>query len=228
VRDFVHESCEHANETGVLSASVTNRPDRDGEPPVSRIHLDRYVVGAARIERAQDRELKVVRALEREVGATSDAAQHERRNASEPCVGRNREDDAVAVRHGRRCRHEMGVRDHLDSVGVATSSDFDVRTEALPGDADAVFVTGELDLATAPRLKEALAALTGDVVVVDLSGCTFLDSAGIRALVDTARTLAEADRDLRVVTSDAGILRLLEITGVDTLIGVHPSLDDAL
>jgi len=91
-----------------------------------------------------------------------------------------------------------------------------------------VFVTGELDLATAPRLDEALSALTSDVVVVDLSGCTFLDSAGIRALVDTARSLGEADRGLRVVTSDAGILRLLEITGVDKLIQVHPSLEDAL
>jgi len=91
-----------------------------------------------------------------------------------------------------------------------------------------VFVTGELDLATAPRLDEVLSALTSDVVVVDLSGCTFLDSAGIRALVHTARSLGEADRGLRVVTSDAGILRLLEITGVDKLIQVHPSLDDAL
>jgi len=93
---------------------------------------------------------------------------------------------------------------------------------------DAVFVTGELDLATAPRLDEALAALTADVIVVDLSGCTFLDSAGIRALVGTARKLGETDRGLRVVTSDAGVLRLLEITGVDTLIRVHRSLDDAL
>jgi len=72
------------------------------------------------------------------------------------------------------------------------------------------------------------AALTADVIVVDLSGCTFLDSAGIRALVGTARKLGETDRGLRVVTSDAGVLRLLEITGVDTLIRVHRSLDDAL
>lgn len=98
----------------------------------------------------------------------------------------------------------------------------------MPGGVDAVFVTGELDLATAPRLDEALAALTADVIVVDLSGCTFLDSAGIRALVGTARKLGETDRGLRVVTSDAGVLRLLEITGVDTLIRVHRSLDDAL
>lgn len=120
------------------------------------------------------------------------------------------------------------MRDHLDSAGVATSGDFDVRSETTPGGVDVVFVTGELDLATAPRLDEVLGAVTAEAVVVDLSGCTFLDSAGIRALMGTARTFAEADRGLRMVTSDAGILRLLEITGVDTLIRVHPSLDDAL
>jgi anti-sigma B factor antagonist len=111
---------------------------------------------------------------------------------------------------------------------VGTSGDLDVRSEALSAGVEAVYVTGELDLATAPRLDEALAALTADVIVVDLSGCTFLDSAGIRALVGTARMLDEADRGLRVVAGDTGILRLLEITGVDTLIRVHPSLDDAL
>lgn len=98
----------------------------------------------------------------------------------------------------------------------------------MPGGAEAVFVTGELDLATAPHLDVVLVELTADVIVVDLSSCTFLDSAGIRALVGTARTLADAGRSLRLVTSDAGILRVLEITGVDTLIPVHPSLDDAL
>ena len=98
----------------------------------------------------------------------------------------------------------------------------------MPEGVAVVFVTGELDLATAPRLDETLADVTADVIVVDLSGCTFLDSAGIRALVGTARALAEADRTLRVITSDPGILRLLEITAVDTLISVHPSLDDAL
>ena len=91
-----------------------------------------------------------------------------------------------------------------------------------------MFVTGELDLATAPRLDAALADVTADTVVVDLSGCTFLDSAGIRALVATARALEGEGRGFRLVTSDAGIRRLLEITGVDTLIRVHPALDDAL
>jgi len=108
------------------------------------------------------------------------------------------------------------------------SGDFDVRSEPLPGDAVAVHVSGDLDLATVPRLEELLGSVTADVVVIDLSRCTFLDSAGIRALVAAARRLSEDGRTLRVVASDASIVRLLEITRVDTLVGVHRSLDDAI
>ena len=97
----------------------------------------------------------------------------------------------------------------------------------MPGGVAVVFVTGELDLATVPRLDEEFAAVAADVVVIDLSGCTFLDSAGIRALVGMAKELDATGRGLRLVTSDPGILRLLEITGVDTLVQVHPSLADA-
>jgi anti-sigma B factor antagonist len=113
-------------------------------------------------------------------------------------------------------------------MDVATSGDFDVRSEKVPGGAEAVFVTGDLDLATAPRLDEALADVSAGVIVVDLSDCTFLDSAGIRALVRAAGSFEEAGRELRLVTSDVGIGRLLEITGVDTLVRIHSSLDDAL
>jgi anti-sigma B factor antagonist len=112
---------------------------------------------------------------------------------------------------------------------VSTPDDFDVRTELAQGGAVA-HVSGELDLATAPRLEEALVELpsSANPVVVDLSECTFLDSAGMRVLLTAARRLADEDRSLRVVTADPRILRLLEITAIDTLIAVHPSLEAAL
>jgi anti-sigma B factor antagonist len=97
----------------------------------------------------------------------------------------------------------------------------------MPGGAYVVHVSGELDLATAPLLEEALGESAPEQLVIDLSGCTFLDSAGIRTLVGAARDRAGTSR-LRIVTADPGIVRLLEITGVDTLIHVHPSVDAAL
>ena len=49
-------------------------------------------------------------------------------------------------------------------------------------------IVGELDVATAPQLTEALRDLQGGEVVLDLSELTFLDSCGTRALLELART----------------------------------------
>lgn len=111
---------------------------------------------------------------------------------------------------------------------MTTSGDFDVRSETTPAGAAVVTVSGELDLATAPRLQDALAERMEDPVVVDLSECTFLDSAGMGVLLASARTLSESGRSLRVATADPRILRVLELTAVDTLIAVHPDVEAAL
>lgn len=112
---------------------------------------------------------------------------------------------------------------------MSTTDDFDVRTELTQGGAVA-HVSGELDLATASTLEDALGELpsSADPVVVNLSECTFLDSAGMRVLLTAARRLTDEHRSLRVVTADPRILRVLEITALDTLIAVHPSLEEAL
>jgi anti-sigma B factor antagonist len=111
---------------------------------------------------------------------------------------------------------------------VNTSGEFDVRSEPTPTGAVVVFVSGELDLASAPRLQEALAELAADTVVVDLSECTFLDSAGMGVLLASARGLSDSGRSLRVAAANPHILRVLEITAVDTLIAVHPDVEAAL
>ena len=88
-----------------------------------------------------------------------------------------------------------------------------------------VHVEGELDMANVGPFEDALAADVGSAhVVVDLGGCTFLDSTGLRAIVSAAR---EADR-VSIVATDPGILRVLEITALDTMVSIRPSLDDAL
>ena len=107
-------------------------------------------------------------------------------------------------------------------------ADFDVSSETTPTGAGVLRVAGELDLASAPRLEEAIAATGADPIVIDLSECTFLDSAGMRVLVGSARDLVDGGRTLRVVANDPRILRVLEITAVDRLIAVHPTVEDAL
>jgi anti-sigma B factor antagonist len=59
---------------------------------------------------------------------------------------------------------------------------------------------GELDLATAPVLEEALARAVQSPteITVDLSRCSFIDARGIRVLVNSARVLDADRRKLRV------------------------------
>jgi len=63
-------------------------------------------------------------------------------------------------------------------------------------------------------------------VAIDLSSCTFLDSSGVRILAKAARETTERGARLDLVASDPAIVRVLEITNVDTMAPVHASLDD--
>jgi anti-anti-sigma factor len=117
----------------------------------------------------------------------------------------------------------------LDSSGVKASDDFEVRLEKLSGDAAVVHVEGELDLATTPRLEETLQeGPLPATLVVDLGNCSFIDSSAIRLLTTTARQTAENGGRVALVATDPGILRVLEITAVDTMLAVHPTVDAAL
>ena len=89
-----------------------------------------------------------------------------------------------------------------------------------------VRVDGDLDMATSPELEEALeSADVSKRIVIDLSGCTFLDSSAVRALVATARAAGPAGGDVALVTRDPGILRVLQIASVDVLLPVHETVE---
>ncbi|MGM1065735.1 anti-sigma factor antagonist [Saccharothrix sp. Mg75] len=98
-------------------------------------------------------------------------------------------------------------------------------------DAVVVTVVGELDQATAPRLREVLDTALDDrpgVIVVDLRGVDLLASAGLAALI-AAHDQALPDTALRVVAGDTTpALRSVQLSGLDELLVVHPSLDHAL
>jgi anti-sigma B factor antagonist len=227
VGHVVDEMREDSNEPVVLRASAPDGPEGEPEAALVGIDLERDGLVVARIERAQDRQLEVVGALVREVQSASDPAEHERGDASEACLRRHREHDSVA-HVDLDDVHPRRIDDHLHSSAVVTSRDFDVHSETMRSGAAVLHVSGELDLASAPRLAEALTELSADPVVVDLTECTFLDSAGMAVLVASARALSDSGRSLRVVAPDAGILRVLEITAVDTLIAIHPDVESAL
>jgi len=89
----------------------------------------------------------------------------------------------------------------------------------------------EIDITNAVSLRAALldAASRGRrTMVVDMSGTHFCDTAGLHALVSAHRRAeTEGSRVLLVVAANA-VLRILAITGLDTVLARYSSLDDAL
>jgi len=227
VLDVVSEAREHERESVVSVASIAQWPD--AEPQLSSLcfDLERHLSVERRLERAEQRELKVVHALVRQLEPCADSAENERADRSVAIVARDGEDDAV---HYRTVR--LGARNdpHLHSAFMSTPGDFDVRIEQTSEGAVVVHVSGELDLATVSVLEEALTHHPVDKrIVIDLGACSFLDSSGVRLLATTARRSDESGGRLDlVVADDSGVARVLEITGIDTLVGVHSSLDAAL
>ena len=112
---------------------------------------------------------------------------------------------------------------------MARPGDFEVKVEASSdGNAAVVRVDGDLDMATCPEFEEALeGADAGKRTVIDLSGCTFLDSSAVRVLIATARAAESAGGDVLLVTIDPGILRVLEIASLDTMLQVHETVESA-
>ena len=103
---------------------------------------------------------------------------------------------------------------------------FQARSERLEDGTLVVSVVGELDLYTLPELERALFAANGArSVVVELSGCTFIDSAALDVLLAEDRRLGTAR--LSVVGS-AEIRRPFELTGLDRELPFHASLASAL
>jgi anti-sigma B factor antagonist len=80
-----------------------------------------------------------------------------------------------------------------------------------------VAVAGEVDIATVTRLRERLfeLAASGRTLVVDLDQVSFIDSAGLAALVGAARRAAAHGASLQVVCARPRTRQLFRLTGLD-------------
>lgn len=99
------------------------------------------------------------------------------------------------------------------------------------GDALVISLAGELDIATAPRLRDALgeAIRAGrQHVVVDLGEVVFVDSMGLAALLNGLRRLTRADARLSVVARHTDVLRTFRLTRLDTTFSLYETVDAAL
>jgi anti-sigma B factor antagonist len=104
---------------------------------------------------------------------------------------------------------------------VMTSS---TESNDVEGGLPTLEVTGELDLAAAPWLRDQLDALFvggADSIVVDLSGATFLDSTALGVLVSALHRSRELGGAVHLVVHEPQILRVLTITGLVNEFTLH-------
>jgi anti-sigma B factor antagonist len=100
--------------------------------------------------------------------------------------------------------------------------DFAVERKSEP-DGTAVIVRGDVDLTTVGQLSQELQSVTEERrdVVIDLAGVTFIDSTGVRALVEAYRAARQAGLALSVRGARHWVARVLEVTGVATMLSAR-------
>ncbi|MFC8172283.1 STAS domain-containing protein [Streptomyces sp. NPDC057250] len=93
-----------------------------------------------------------------------------------------------------------------------------------------VALSGEIDHTTGDTLRQALAVpdTPGPRVVADMREVTFMDSSGINVLITAHHALTEADGWLRLSGTTDPVLRTIGLVGLDTVIGCHETLAQAL
>ncbi|TMR09364.1 STAS domain-containing protein [Nonomuraea zeae] len=109
--------------------------------------------------------------------------------------------------------------------------DFQLDVKGPIGDCAVLVVAGEIDLDTAPRIRERLLDLAGKGirhVIADLTGVDFLDSTGLGVLVGGRKRMSRHDGSLILVTGSERILRVLRVTGLASVLPPRPTVLDAI
>lgn len=94
-----------------------------------------------------------------------------------------------------------------------------------------VSVGGEIDVYTAPKLRDKITELVGEGVfdiVIDMESVEFLDSTGLGVLVGGLKKVRAHDGSLELVCTQDRLLKIFRITGLAKVFVIHDSADGAL
>lgn len=109
--------------------------------------------------------------------------------------------------------------------------EFALTEDSIDSERHVVAVRGEIDLFTAPELKQKLtdAIEAGKSrIVVDLTQTTFLDSTALGVLIGAVKRLRTRDGALVIVNVDQNIAKTFEITGLDQIFTIVGERDAAI
>ncbi|HEY3415031.1 MAG TPA: STAS domain-containing protein [Armatimonadota bacterium] len=109
--------------------------------------------------------------------------------------------------------------------------DFTVIAQPPNEGVSVVTVQGEVDVYTAPRLKEEIhhsidAGCTH--LAIDLSGVAYMDSSGLGVLIGALKRVREEGGDLILSAPNPRIARIMDVTGLSRIFNVHSATDEAV
>jgi len=111
------------------------------------------------------------------------------------------------------------------------SAQFELAEEQFANDTRLISVSGEIHVTTAPefsqRLNEAIAA-GARRVVIDMTSVEFIDSTGLSVLLNGLRRVTRADGKLALVVTNPTVLRLFEITKLDSTFDIQSTCEAAV
>src|SRR3954467_2892323 len=108
---------------------------------------------------------------------------------------------------------------------------FDVSEEDVDDTTRILDASGEIHVSTAPRFSERLNAAIADgktALILDFSRVEFIDSTGLSVLLTGLRRLTRRQGALSVVCTNPTVLRLFEITRLDSTFHIVPTREEAL
>lgn len=120
-----------------------------------------------------------------------------------------------AGRSADRDKPEHGERVDISTQPGARIIQFAVSYPR--GDVTLVVVAGEVDLWTAPRLRDKLLRAfgsRGSIMIVDLSPVTFFAAAGLTTLIEVQAAAEKANRRMVLITTVRCVDRAIELTGL--------------
>ncbi len=127
---------------------------------------------------------------------------------------------------------EIWLTDGWDNGCMAQEESVDLKLDHNNKDGiEIVDVEGEIDVYTAPRLRELLIDLVNNghyQLVVNMEKVEFLDSTGLGVLVGGLKRVRAHDGSLDLVCTQERILKIFRITGLTKVFGIHDTVDEAI
>lgn len=106
-----------------------------------------------------------------------------------------------------------------------------INARSIDGNTSLISLEGEVDVYTAPRLKEQIVSLLDSNVthiVVDLTSVEYLDSTALGVLIGGLKRLRERDGSLDLICPNPRAKRIFEITGLDKIFDIYATEGEAL